>query len=488
MSTSITTAEKKASSENSTKVSRKGQPKQLSFKTYIHKTLKNVQPGANISKTTTMQVDIFTKVFATKLASLAINIAHDSSRCTVGLEDLDTASQFILPINLYKKASLAGEKAWDSFNNSIVKNRALRSGLSFPPHLSEKFLRLQGGSNQTAVSKLSLSQCTPIYMAAMTEYVVSGILEASAEKAKTMKRQTITPRHLLLATEENEDFSALLSNLNFTWLGGGVVPYIHPDLIPSKEKQRKLAAKRRQTRKDTGTTRTPTAPRKALPGTKAICNIRRVQKTFGLLQRKEHFKRFVKEQASHYWPNEELVHFGAGVFEYLQLFVEDQVTNVFRESLQAMFHGGRETVELRDLQFVWRLMKPNNINDYSTVGVEHLAEPGVHRLATRAGVKRVGQTCYDMAREIMAFYVARILQASFLLMRRQKVKTVNLHYLRRGASIVGFNLPVDMPRRQNKRSTNNIGEDEEDEVPLPEEEPETETDTEEIEVESEDES
>jgi histone H2A len=477
---SAITANKKGSAKSSTASnvgSRKAVHKPLTFNTYIHQTLKGVHPDTNIAKSTSMQLDVFMKIFSARLASVAIQVAHGAGRHTVSVKDVETAVNIVLPGELCKNALTHGDKAleaYDTSDTSKTKNKAARSGLSFPPHISEKFLRQQGSAAQIAASKLSVAQRAPVYMAAVIEYLAAAILELGGNEALSSKRQTINVRHLFLATHTNQEIVNLLDSLTVNWLGGGVVPFIHESLVPTKEKQRKLAAKRRKARKENGTTPTPGNARKSLPGSKAMRDIRRYQKTFGLLERKEHFKRFVKEQAEHHWnSDEEKVHFGAGVVDYMQLFIEDRISAVYRDAVSAMAHAGRETVEPRDIEFVWSFIRPTGVDSHTDVGVDNLAEPGLHRLASRGGVKRISRDCYPVIRDIMAFYVSRLLRASFLLMQRQKVKTITLHFLRRGASMVGINLPIDASRRRVKKvgggdAEETDVEEEEEVVPIPE--------------------
>lgn len=466
-----TKVEKKASVKSSNVGTKKPVHKPLTFNTYIHKTLKQVDPSISIAGATSLQLDVFMKIFSARLASVAIQIAHDAGRHTVNTQDVQVAAKLILPANLWEKASEAGDNALAAYeSNEDTKNKASRSGLSFPPHISEKFLRQQSAAAQSAASKLSVAQMSPIYMAAVIECVAECILATSIQVATEHKRQTINVRHLQLATRGDEDLDCLLNSLNVNWLGGGVMPYIHPSLVPDKNKQRKLAAKRRKARKENGITPTPAAARKALPGTKALRDIKQLQKTCGLLQRKEHFRRFIKAQAEDQWNGDDAVYFGAGVIEYLQAYIENCVTQVFRDSVEAMAHAGRETVEVRDIEFVWRFRKPAGVDYHTDSGSDNLADPGLHRLANRGGVKRIGQACYDVIRDIMAFYTSRVLRSAFLLMERQKVKTITLHYLRRGANMVGVNIPIDNARRRVKK---NADDGTEEEVPLPDEEVDT---------------
>ena len=73
---------------------------------------------------------------------------------------------------------------------------------------------------------------TPIYLAAVLEYLTAEVLEISGNAAKSSKRNTIKPRHLLLAIRNDEEINKLLSNVTIS--EGGVVPGIHPFLHPKK--------------------------------------------------------------------------------------------------------------------------------------------------------------------------------------------------------------------------------------------------------------
>jgi len=457
---------------------------QLTFNTYIHKTLKNVGEKTAISKPASMQLDYIIKFLSTRLSTIVVQLTNSSGRQTVNADDVEAATQIVLQGDLCVNAVEVGRQAVVSFNlddTKGLKNKANRSGLSFPPHLSEKFLRNQDSDCKSFTNKLNISNTAPIYMAAVVECVVRQCLTLAKDVATSSKRNTINVRHLLLATHANTDLKYLLDNLNTNWIGAGSSPYIHPSLLPNPEKQRKLAAKRKKNRLELGTV----VSKKALPGTKALRDIKTHQKAFGLLQAKEHFKRFVKELSVEYVKENDKLHFGNTVIETLQYFIEDKVSNVFRESINAMVHSGRETVEERDIQLVWNLLKPKGFMNDAIICVSkcqpnmthgclvNLSEPGLHRLATRGGVKRISQSCYPLVREIMAFYTALVLKPTVLLLYRQKAKTITLQNLRLGASMVGVNMPIYLPTKKAKKTVvsgkvgeGEVGEDEvgEDEV------------------------
>lgn len=71
-------------------------------------------------------------------------------------------------------------------------------------------------------------------MTAVIEYLCAEILEISGDVALNSKKRRITPRHICLATRQDEELDKVLKNVVFP--KGGVVPNIHQVLLKSKNK------------------------------------------------------------------------------------------------------------------------------------------------------------------------------------------------------------------------------------------------------------
>ncbi|CAF0738940.1 unnamed protein product [Didymodactylos carnosus] len=105
------------------------------------------------------------------------------------------------------------------------KSRSGRAGLQFPVSRIHRHLRRGNYSERVGAG-------SPVYLAAVLEYLSAEILELAGNAARDNKKTRIIPRHLQLAIRNDEELNKLLSQV--TIAQGGVLPNINQTLLPKK--------------------------------------------------------------------------------------------------------------------------------------------------------------------------------------------------------------------------------------------------------------
>lgn len=113
----------------------------------------------------------------------------------------------------------------------VTKSRSTRAGLTFPVGRIHRMLRKGNYCER-------IGNATPVFLAAVLEYLVAEILELAGHAACDNRKQRISPRHLQLAIRNDQELNKLLSGV--TIAEGGVMPNINTALLP---KQAEAAAK-----------------------------------------------------------------------------------------------------------------------------------------------------------------------------------------------------------------------------------------------------
>ncbi|CAF3246001.1 unnamed protein product [Rotaria socialis] len=108
---------------------------------------------------------------------------------------------------------------------SKAKSRSTRAGLQFPVSRVHRHLRKGSYSERVAGG-------SPVYLAAVLEYLSAEILELAGNAARDNKKTRIIPRHLQLAVRNDEELNRLLNHV--TIAQGGVLPNINSLLLPKK--------------------------------------------------------------------------------------------------------------------------------------------------------------------------------------------------------------------------------------------------------------
>ncbi|KAL1948897.1 hypothetical protein VTO73DRAFT_10703 [Trametes versicolor] len=110
------------------------------------------------------------------------------------------------------------------------QSRSAKAGLQFPVGRVHRLLKKGNYAQRVGAG-------APVYLAAVLEYLAAEILELAGNAARDNKKQRIVPRHLQLAIRNDEELNKLLGDVVISQ--GGVVPFINPELLPSKTQKGK---------------------------------------------------------------------------------------------------------------------------------------------------------------------------------------------------------------------------------------------------------
>ena len=106
-------------------------------------------------------------------------------------------------------------------------SRSTKAGLQFPVGRIARYLKTGKYAERVGAG-------APVYLSAVLEYLAAEVLELAGNAAKENKKTRIIPRHIQLAVRNDEELNKLMANT--TIASGGVIPSIHPSLIPNKGK------------------------------------------------------------------------------------------------------------------------------------------------------------------------------------------------------------------------------------------------------------
>ena len=324
------------------------------FETYISKVLKQVSPNNGITSNSKQQLNSAICIIAKEISNLIMKLTEFAKKKTISDKEVTNAVKIIFSGDLSLNSIREGEKSIKTYNTELPRyggSRQGKAGIIFPPSIAEKFLRNFG------YSRMMVTSSAPIFLAAVLEYFAAEILILASKSAVDNNRIRITIRDLQLSVYNDVEMSSLFTKLNLSFLGGGVIPFIHSCLLTKKIFKYK--------KKDNIINNDSKKPHRFRPGTVAIREIKKYQKMSDcLICSKFPFERLVRSICYNIFGSNSMK-ISKDVFIILQYYIEQYIVSILKDSNAAAIHAGRVKLMLIDIEFVCNLkgiyIKPNNL-------------------------------------------------------------------------------------------------------------------------------
>lgn len=206
----------------------------INHKIYIRNVLKQIHPDLSISEDTLSQINFFIYLLGLHIAKEAeflinkdymINIKESTNK-EISTRTIQTAVRLSMPGELAKHAVSEGTKALSKFHYSkpnttrspVKKSNSKKirkekyAGLVFPISRSKTLIK--------SIHNGQVSGGSPIYLAAVLEYISAELLELSGNKALDNNRRKITAQDVMDAIKNDEELYKLTKIVGWSVLGG----------------------------------------------------------------------------------------------------------------------------------------------------------------------------------------------------------------------------------------------------------------------------
>ncbi len=299
------------------------------FEIYISKVLKQLSNSKGITSNSKQQLNSIICILAKTISNISMKLSEISGKKTISDSVISNAVTILFSGNLCKNAIIEAQKAVEKFNiisPTKGNTRNTKAGIIFPPSISENFLRNFG------YSKIMITNTAPVFLATILEYFLIEILLLSC---RITNKTRITIRDLQLSVYNDVELSLLFNKLNISFLGGGVIPYIHPTLMIKKKTDK-------------------------ISNFRTITEMKKIQNNDCLVFSKLPFEKLVRDIVNKSNPKMKI---SKDVFIILQYFIEQYIVSILRDSNDLSIYCGRVKLIKSDIEFICKIknIEVNNI-------------------------------------------------------------------------------------------------------------------------------
>lgn len=190
------------------------------YQSYIPKILKEINENVSIGSDAKNNLNSILNILLLKLVKQCTELMRPKNfvkpqtklarKKTLSITEMETAVILVMSgSELEKHALHEAKKCLKRFNeSSITGTGAQKAGLRLSVSKTANSIRNNLAKNER------LSSTTSVYTTAVLEYILSEIVELSANACEFDKKKIITPLHIKQAIENDPELDKLIKNLN----------------------------------------------------------------------------------------------------------------------------------------------------------------------------------------------------------------------------------------------------------------------------------
>lgn len=194
------------------------------FDTFISKVLKQVSNEYSITLNAKQQLNSVLCYITRDICNSVFNMVMMSKKRTISVKEIINTIQILFPGDLAENSICEGKKAIQPRTGCRYNTRQVNANIIFPVALLEKFLHNFGYWN------IMVTAQSPIFLAAVIEYICAEILDTGVLYTKERNHMRVSIRDLELTIRNDTELNALFQKFNMEFIGGGIIPFIHPHL------------------------------------------------------------------------------------------------------------------------------------------------------------------------------------------------------------------------------------------------------------------
>lgn len=308
------------------------------YDSYILKVLKTIG-SIGITMDCRNQINSCLMHFSKHVSNLAFDFIVANGKKTLSHEEVSNALSVTFVCNdklFLNKLLTECNLALDKFKQSEkFVSRQTKAGILFAPSVAEKFLR------NFDYNKIMISAGAPIYLATALEFITMNILFNGTQSLQSNKRKRLNIKDVDKGIQSNPVLAKLLRTINFTFIEGACVEFIHPNLLMKTPQYTKKSKTNPKT--------------KYKPGALSLKNIKRSQKDgMTLVVPKYTFENLVRQINGLLFPDKH-IKISKDVFTVLQHYIELYLVKCLYDVNDVSIHCNRVKVLPSDIDLVMKL-------------------------------------------------------------------------------------------------------------------------------------